>query len=48
MEHVAKNFAMNLAKKKIKKISVLSIYVVPTTSHFEFVIHYTRIFALFY
>ena len=26
MEHVAKNFAMNLAKKKIKKISVLSIY----------------------
>ena len=26
MEHVAKNFAMNLAKKKIKKISVLRIY----------------------
>ena len=26
MEHVAKNFAMNLAKKKIKKINVLSIY----------------------
>ena len=49
MEHVAKNFAMNLAKKKIKKISVLSIYVVPTKSHFEFVLSITHEFLpLFY